>query len=237
MATYSIIPCTIADSDEIASNNLVANWTSQHRRLTWPHRTPEYHLSQTVKRMPRLLLDERETSRHEKAVDSQTGRVLGYARWDIPKSHATQPDGTPAWPEAVMPAVGPEEEAEIHRIAESAHWDPKTEGSHKMDEKTTPIKKSIVARKPYMSLDLLAVHPESQNMGIGTALTRSGMKQAEKLGLDIFIVATKQGAGVYKRLGFRMESEIIQDDSMYGGTGEHYTGFMVFEQISGLKES
>jgi hypothetical protein len=67
-------------------------------------------------------------------------------------------------------------------------------------------------------------------MGIGSALIQSGMREAEKLGLDIFIDSTKAGVGVYKRLGFRMEDEIIQDDSMYGGTGESYTGLMIYEQ-------
>jgi hypothetical protein len=57
--------------------------------------------------MPRLLLDERETSRQEEAVDTETGRVPSYARRDIPKANATKPDGTLAWPEAVVPGVGP----------------------------------------------------------------------------------------------------------------------------------
>jgi hypothetical protein len=59
------------------------------------------------------------------------------------------------------------------------------------------------------------------------------MKREEKMGLDIFIHATKAGMGVCKRLGFHIEKEIIQDDSMYGGTGENYTCFMIFEQNPG----
>ncbi len=76
----------------------------------------------------------------------------------------------------------------------------------------------------------MAVHPDNQKKGVGTALVQSGMREAEKMGLDIFIHATKAGVGLYKRLGFHVEEEIIQDDSMYGGRGEHFTCFMTYQQ-------
>jgi len=56
------------------------------------------------------------------------------------------------------------------------------------------------------------------------------MREAEKLGLDIFILAFEAGVGLYKRLGFHVEKEIIQDDSKYGGTGDYHTYFMIYEQ-------
>jgi len=82
---------------------------------------------------------------------------------------------------------------------------------------------------------MLAVAPEHQRKGVGTALVLSGMREAEKLGLDIFCHSTKAGVPIYKRMGFKVEREIIQDDSMYGGTGEHYTCFMIYEQKPGSR--
>ena len=79
-------------------------------------------------------------------------------------------------------------------------------------------------------LRYLAVHPEMQGKGIGTALVVSGMEQARKLHLDIFIMAMKGGVGLYKRLGFRTVREFVQDDSVYGGPGEHYICLMSYEQ-------
>ena len=78
----------------------------------------------------------------------------------------------------------------------------------------------------------MAVHPDNQGKGIGTALVESGMREAEKMGLDIFVLAFKAGVGVYKRLGFRIEQELIQDDSMYGGSGEYGIYYMIYEQSS-----
>lgn len=82
----------------------------------------------------------------------------------------------------------------------------------------------------YVGLDYLAVHPDNQRKGIGTALVQSGMEQAARLGLDIFIYAKSQGVDVYKRLGFRVERDFVLDDSMYGGTGEVYVALMIYQQ-------
>jgi predicted N-acetyltransferase YhbS len=76
----------------------------------------------------------------------------------------------------------------------------------------------------------LAVHPENQGKGVATALVQSGMRQAEKMGLNIFVLAFKARVGVYKRLGFHIERELVQDDSMYGGKGEYAVYFMIYEQ-------
>jgi predicted N-acetyltransferase YhbS len=81
-----------------------------------------------------------------------------------------------------------------------------------------------------LELDYMAVHPENQGKGIGTALVESGMKQAENMGLDIFVMAFKAGRGVYRRLGFRIEQELVQDDSIYGGPGEYGVYWMIYDQ-------
>ena len=61
-------------------------------------------------------------------------------------------------------------------------------------------------------------------------MVQSGMRQAEEMGLDIFILAFKSAVGVYKRLGFQVEREIIQDDSIYGGKGEYGVYFMFYQR-------
>lgn len=79
-------------------------------------------------------------------------------------------------------------------------------------------------------LEYLAVHPKHQRKGIATALVRSGMYQAEKLGLDISVHAMKVAMPVYQRLDFRIERELIQDDPKYGGPGLWGDYFLVYEQ-------
>ncbi|AEO70730.1 uncharacterized protein THITE_2122428 [Thermothielavioides terrestris NRRL 8126] len=269
---FTITQVTVADGPALAATNIPAFWADPHWRLDWRHRTLEYHISQVALRYPRTLLRNRTTARHQKAVDTATGEILGYARWTIPEPYATvntagdhQGDGSPAWPEAQVPAVSAEEEAEISRVADTAVWDPDST-SDPLQDAIREIKDELLARKPYMSrvpsisylyfsrsrtqtgefvmslrkyrvclpsrtvLDYLAVHPKHQRRGIATALVRSGMQQAEKLGLDIFVHAMKPGVPVYQRLGFRLERELTQDDSQYGGPGLFTDYFMIYSQ-------
>jgi len=80
-----------------------------------------------------------------------------------------------------------------------------------------------------LALEYLAVHPDNKGKGIATQLVAKGIEQAERLGIDSFVMAYKAGRGVYKRLGYEVEHEIIQDDSPYGGPGEYGAYFMIYE--------
>ena len=77
-------------------------------------------------------------------------------------------------------------------------------------------------------LDYLAVHPDNQARGIATQLVASGLKEAKKIGLDVYVMAFPPGVGLYRRLGFRIEKEIVQDISEEGGLGEIYRAFMTY---------
>lgn len=57
-------------------------------------------------------------------------------------------------------------------------------------------------------------------------LVASGIAQAEKLGVDIYMMAYKAGLHMYQRLGFEMLEYKIQDDSKWGGKGEYGTYFL-----------
>lgn len=76
----------------------------------------------------------------------------------------------------------------------------------------------------------MAVHPENQGKGIAAVLVQSGIEQATKVGLDIFVMAFKPAFGLYSRLGFRMEQELVQDASVYGGEEEYAVRYMIYEQ-------
>lgn len=57
-------------------------------------------------------------------------------------------------------------------------------------------------------------------------LVQHGAKEADKMGLDTFVLAFKAGLNVYKRAGFKLLDQIIQDDSKYGGSGEYGAYFL-----------
>lgn len=146
---YKITGVTVADGPTLAATNIPAFWACPHWRLEWRHRTLEYHVSQVALRYPRNLLRNREMARHQKAVNSTTGEILAYARWSIPASHCTV-NGEPVWPEAQVPAVSPEQEAEISRVADTAVWDPDYTSDPLLDG-VREIEREILGRKEYMS--------------------------------------------------------------------------------------
>jgi hypothetical protein len=148
-ANITLSGCKLADAEALARNNIPAFWADPNWVLSWKHRTLEYHISQIALRVPRNLVSDREVNRHQKAVDADTGSIVGYARWCLPPSKARLPDGRLAWPEALGPEVGEEEEGEIRRVAEAAVFDPNQADSHLTDE-AVRVKKEILARQDYM---------------------------------------------------------------------------------------
>jgi hypothetical protein len=77
MAPYVFSVCTVADGPAIARNNVAAFWEDPHFRLDWAHRTLEEHIDCQAKRIPRTLLFKPMTKRNQKAIDPETGCLLG----------------------------------------------------------------------------------------------------------------------------------------------------------------
>lgn len=50
-------------------------------------------------------------------------------------------------------------------------------------------------------------------------MVENGMRLAERVGVDLFILAFPAGLNAYKRLGFKEIHRGYQDDTKYGGEG------------------
>ncbi|KAI1210763.1 acyl-CoA N-acyltransferase [Annulohypoxylon truncatum] len=229
MASWKIEGCTVADAPALARNNMSAFWEDPTWILLWPKEiTREFLIKQGEKRYPRLLLRDREVTRHQKAVDPATGALVGYARWILPAGRSTAADGSPEWASAQAPDVGDDERRRFEELAESAWWNGRKEMRH-IDDKNDVVMDRILSEKSYIKLDYLAVHPENKGKGVATALVQSGIRHAEEIGLPIFVMSYKAGRGVYERLGFKEVERVIQDDTEYGGKGEYGTYFMIYD--------
>ncbi|KAI1082213.1 hypothetical protein F5B20DRAFT_532571 [Whalleya microplaca] len=219
MSAYRVRGCVASDGPSLAYNNMSAYWTDPTWVLLWENKTREYVIEQAAKRYPKSLLMDRAHKRHQVAVDSDTGQIVGYCRWILPDRL------TGEWLEAQTPAVSAEEETEYAKSFDNADFSGRP-GMDDIDIPISVIKKRLLGLKEYIELEYLAVHPDNRNHGIATLLVESGIAQAEKMGVDIFVLAYKAGLGVYKRTGFKMLDQLIQDDSKYGGKGEYGAYFM-----------
>lgn len=88
-----------------------------------------------------------------------------------------------------------------------------------------------------IELDYLAVHPDNQGRGIGSLLVASGIRQAERLGLPIYVMAFDISLGLYLRQGFREISRVLQDDTKFGGNGQYNAYFLIYEPTSAQASS
>lgn len=68
-------------------------------------------------------------------------------------------------------------------------------------------------------LELLAVHPDYQRLGAGTALVTWGSEVADEKGLKAVVEGTPAGRRCYEKVGFCMEIEEMDFD-----VGDEYNG-------------
>ncbi|KAK2052183.1 acetyltransferase [Colletotrichum caudatum] len=222
MATCRIEPCTLADAPALARNNMSAFWTNQSWYLLWPKGTTlDFLIEQASQRIPNNLVRNRATLRHQKAVDPETGALLGYARWELPAGY----EGAAEWADSQIADVSEEDKRAFKERSDAAWWEPISMGE--IDD-CVPEKERVLAKKPYICLDYLAVHPENKGKGVATALVESGIRLAEKTGVDILLSAFDAALNIYKRLGFKEIHRGYQDNTKYGGEG-YWVTIVVYE--------
>lgn len=136
MTSIRIEGCTVDDGPAVARNNVPAFWTNAQWRLIWREKTLEHVTSQAALRMSWNLLRDPIHRRHQKAVDVNTGAVVGYARWILPDPY---PDGAvdvrSVWADGKVDAPSEERVKEIDREMQSADWT----WDHSLDVMDEPI--------------------------------------------------------------------------------------------------
>lgn len=97
-----------------------------------------------------------------KAVDAQTGKLVGYARWKLHENHyckaaTAADDGSSSssllWPEGRVPDVSADEAARIEDawVSTKTEWKPlEFTGKDDLDANFQPVKRELLAKKEYM---------------------------------------------------------------------------------------
>lgn len=152
-----------------------------------------------------------------KAVDRETGAIIGAARWSI---HAEE--------EVIDKTVEEESKrgVEAFRVPElrvnvaSAFYSGLLEGKREiMGIKDEDGK--VLKLKPRVDLESLFTHPDHQGKGVGKALLQRCIQDAEALGLVAYLEATEEGFPLYAKSGFETIRTNVFDAKEFGFEGTH----------------
>lgn len=131
MVSIHIKGCTVEDADGLGNSNIRAYWEEPMWRILWPDNvTLDFMIQEMTKKLPMDLLKDADNSRHEMAVDGETGAVMGYIRWIFPDGvlNGQQPDEI-KWKTAQVPRVSEEKFKELEKLDNSAWCESKSLGA------------------------------------------------------------------------------------------------------------
>ncbi|KAL4936155.1 hypothetical protein BDV06DRAFT_205539 [Aspergillus oleicola] len=162
------------------------------------------------------------------AVDSDSGEIVGCARWVFPSD---KPGEDAA--QLMSDAAAAEKEAAGRGAGSGSGRDELQipEGTNKeiYDGFFEVLKESAKAhlRDDDIVLEFIATHPKHQGRGVGKALLRWGIESAEKAGKRIYLEATGEGYPVYLKSGWRALQRVEIDYARWGGVGTQVLTLMV----------
>ncbi|KAE8380236.1 putative GNAT family acetyltransferase [Aspergillus bertholletiae] len=140
-----------------------------------------------------------------KAVDDESGRIVGWSWWSIYRDAETH---IKAQQEALEKSTTPPASS----LCPQAYVDYRS--------LVVQLREKWVGGKAVAILQVLVVHPEYQGRGIGTRLVMAGVEEAKRLRLPAWLEASPAGYAVYKKCGFRDVGEDMDFDLVkYGATG------------------
>ncbi|KAK3311707.1 acyl-CoA N-acyltransferase [Chaetomium strumarium] len=215
-----IRPAVEADSDRIGWIGRDAFRDSGSEAVFPPHlydksETGDIALDEAQWRAARNLARMREGKPTFVCVDvaeddsNDTGgpeRIIGYAQWEVP----------------LPPVAGETGEAKKSGYYNQEPFPPSLDQDalfkiYKTVEDETKRALGPDGHSKMWYLMSLAVDPTQQRRGIGRKLMHHGLDLASQAGMDVFLLATPAGRGLYESLGFRQigDSFLLADIPHY----------------------
>jgi hypothetical protein len=97
---YKLEPVTYADAPGLAETMMLAMSQSPHYTLLLSNAPTQDLITDTTLRMPQNLTNNRNFLRHQKIIHTPTGKIVGYARWELAETETSKS----VWLDAQIPA-------------------------------------------------------------------------------------------------------------------------------------
>ncbi|RFU24680.1 hypothetical protein B7463_g11657, partial [Scytalidium lignicola] len=147
-----------------------------------------------------------------KAVNDETGKVVGFASWSIPAGKAVPAE----LEEKEDGGSGGGNLPEIPGM-NMALWVEKISGPR--DPPSLALSDPEASNTAEdIGLSFFFVHPDYHRQGIGSLLLEWGIEEADKRGVKVWLTSTPQAIGVYQKKGWEIVNEHKVDLGKHGGS-------------------
>ncbi|KAI9170758.1 Kinase binding protein [Paramyrothecium foliicola] len=229
-----------------ARTNVSAFWTQTWWRILFGA-PKEAVLAAVTARTPQDLLNKRAVRRHQAVVDAATGDVVGGSS---PRGTAQTPDVDETEKKRLKEAF---DGTALPLGEKQTEMDALDVPINEARERLSPTKPFISSLPPhsflahgagrptlqqgvlttdFAALDYLATHPDRQKRGVSSTLANAGIEQADKLGLEMFVLAKGYAStNLYKKHGFELLWELSQSLKQWGHEDVCYTAILIKQPV------
>lgn len=216
-SSFSLKPATLADVPALAEIGGLGFETDRHTLLKAAHPTRPYHhaagMSGAFEYWLGLPKDRIEIT---KAVDDETGQILGFVCWGFrlhpqpqqPTAADSAKEEADANAKRPSSAVAPEDSEnavppDLDAIAQLE----KLTSSHLAEYQATVMPLGTRA----MYTVSISVHPAHHGRGVGTALIKHGTDRADREGVFCWVHSSEAGAAMFRKCGFDVDDTLEID--------------------------
>lgn len=225
-SSFSLQPATAADVPALADISGLSFESDRHTMLKAAHPTRPYdHAAGMVGAFEYWLGLPARSIELTKAVDDSTGQILGFVCWGLrldepPEPQPPQQQQPPPQEESPSGAVVTKPSnvvaaADDHVTASDAP-PPPPDALARLEEVTSAHLGAYQRRvmppgARAMYIVSIAVRPDAQGRGVGSALVRRGTDRADAAGVLCWVHASEGGAGAFGACGFEVDETLTVD--------------------------
>ena len=172
--------------------------------------------------------------RYTKVVEDSTGKIVAFSAWQYPY-HLTPEQKSKKEEDLKEKAKEPHPPGAQGPLIEEAFGKLNAGRKKWIIPEKTFCKSHLCPQIPWsfaqsaVVLHILAVHPDHQGKGLGSALIKPGLEEADRVGAQTYIEASPAGLAVYLKYGWKTVDEMVVDMRPYGGQGVEHHPFLMRE--------